>query len=96
MMRIQDYWKTRKKTDAVPVEFKEANKNLTKPQGMTDDECGPLPVYNDGTQSISCWLLPFKQRLRVLFTGRAWLCVVAGHTQPPVWVSGKYPFQKVT
>lgn len=71
----------------VPEKFPEANKNLLKPSSMTDEECKSLWVYNDGSQCISRWRLTWRERLKVLFFGRAWLSVHAGHTQPPVWLS---------
>jgi len=67
-----------------PVSFPQANKTLNKPQGMTDAECGPLPVYNNGEMSISCWQMNWRERLSALFFGRVWLYVVMGSTQPPV------------
>ena len=70
-----------------PVKFPQANKNLTKPSNMTDEECKSLWVYNDGSQCISCWKLTFRQRLAVLFHGTIWLSVLSGHTQPPVWLA---------
>ena len=69
-----------------PIKFPEANKNLLKPQSMTDEECGSLWVYTDGRQCISCWRLSFIQRLKALFFGRIWLGVLSGYTQPPVWL----------
>lgn len=67
-----------------PIEFAEQNKTLTKPAGMTDEECGSLPVYNDGAQSISCWGLSWRERISALWHGRIWLQIYAGRTQPPV------------
>ncbi len=67
-----------------PIKFPEANKTLGKPQGMTDDECGPLPVFSDGKVCISCWKMGWRERLAALFFGRAWLYVYFGSTQPPV------------
>ena len=49
-----------------PIKFKEANKNLLKPQSMTDDECSGLWVYTDGEQCISCWKMSWKQRIMTL------------------------------
>lgn len=93
----EDYWKKYKHLGVpIPVDFEESNKLLTKPPGMTDEECGPLPVFNDGQQSISCWQLPWRDRLRVLFTGKIWLGVCMGITQPPVFISARKLFQKVT
>lgn len=69
-----------------PIKFKEANKNLLKPQNMTDEECSSLWVFTDGRECISCWKMSFKQRLSALIHGKVWLSVLSGHTQPPVWV----------
>lgn len=69
-----------------PIKFKQANKNLTKPESMTDEECSSLWVYSDGKQCISLWKMSFWQRIKVLFWGRIWLSVFSGETQPPVWL----------
>ena len=69
-----------------PVKFKEANKNLLKPNSMSDKECGSLWVFNDGKQCISCWKVPFWQRVKLLFHGNIWLSIFSGNTQPPVWI----------
>ena len=90
-----DLWKKYKKLgQPIPVDFEESNKVLTKPPGMTDEECGPLPVFNDGQQSISCWQLPWRDRLRVLITGKVWLGVLMGVTQPPVYIAARKPLRK--
>ncbi len=70
-----------------PIKFKEANKDLIKPENMRADECGSLPVYTDGRECVSCWKLTWKERLSALLFGRVWLCVLSGHTQPPVWLA---------
>jgi hypothetical protein len=72
-----------------PIEFDEQNKVLTAPPGMTPDECGNLPVYNDGAQSISAWKPSLRERIGILLGAPVWLSVLAGSTQPPVsvWVS---------
>ena len=77
-----------------PVDFRESNKVLRKPESMTDEECGSLPIHNtkDG-QCISCWKLSLKERLNVLFGGVIWLGVCSGITQPPVWISSVRPFE---
>lgn len=69
-----------------PIKFKEANKNLLKPQSMTDEECESLWVYTDGTQCVSCWKMTWIQRIKALLYGKVWLSVLSGQTQPPVWV----------
>jgi len=77
-----------------PIEFKEQTKVLRKPQNMTDAECGSLPVFNDSKQSISCWRANIIERVKFIFSGRVWLGVYSGQTQPPVWLGVKYPFKK--
>ena len=75
-----------------PIDFPASNKLLGKPDSMTDDECSSLHVYADGRQCISCWQGNWKDRLRFLLTGKLWLWVVSGHTQPPVAVTTEHPF----
>lgn len=70
-----------------PIKFKQANKNLLKPDSMTDEECSSLWVHTDGKQCLSCWKLNFKQRISALIFGKVWLCVLSGSTQPPVWLN---------
>lgn len=72
-----------------PINFKQATINLQKPLGMTDAECGPLPIYGDGHICISCWRPSLRERLSILFFGRVWLWVHSGQTQPPVALEGK-------
>lgn len=72
-----------------PVYFDQATKVLGKPESMTDEECGPLPVLNDGDCCISCWVPSFRERLSILVFGRVWLWVLSGKSQPPVSIEGK-------
>lgn len=52
-----------------PVEFPEQTIVWAKNQ----PPYRPLPAYTDREQTISCWQLTWRERLRVLFTGRLWL-----------------------
>lgn len=75
--------------------FPEASYSLGRPSNMTDDECGSLWVYNDGRTCISCWKLTWRDRLIALLTGKIWLGVLSGRSQPPVWVTvGNTVFKK--
>lgn len=67
-----------------PKHFEQANKNLLKPKGMTDEDCGSLPVFTDGKVCISLWQMTWGERLKALFFGKVWLFVHSGQTQPPV------------
>jgi hypothetical protein len=78
-----------------PIVFTQVNRTLTRPQNMTDDECGPIQVYSDGQQCVSCWRPTFRERLSVLLFGKVWLFVWSGETQPPVALAGvRSPFKK--
>lgn len=72
-----------------PVRFPQANKNLLKPDSMTDEECSSLWVYTNGNECVSCWKVPFIARISILIHGTVWLDVISGQTQPPVWLSGE-------
>lgn len=67
-----------------PIKFPEANRNLIKPENMTDEECSSLWVYTDGVECFSCWKLGWRERLNILLHGKVWLSVLSGRTQPPV------------
>lgn len=71
-----------------PKDFKESNKNLAKPEALTDSECGSLPVFTNGRECISLWKPSWKERISILFFGNVWLSVHSGVTQPPVWLDG--------
>lgn len=77
-----------------PIKFREQTKTLQRPNSMTAEECGPLPVFNDGEECISCWKLSLWERLMIAFTGILWLRIVSGKTQPPVALTLIYPFEK--
>lgn len=78
-----------------PKDFPEKTKVLSKPSNMTDKECSPLSVFNDGKVCISCWTGTLKERIKFLFKGCLWLYVHSGVTQPPVALIVDYPFKKV-
>lgn len=80
-----------------PIPFPEVNKTLNKPDSMTDEECGPLPIYSNGQECISRWGLTWKERLQVLVFGAVWLRLVSGHTQPPALIEARRTvFEKET
>lgn len=70
-----------------PVMFKEHNRLLERPRDMTEDQWGALPVHSDGRYCISKWQMNWRDRVRALLFGSAWLYVWSGKTQPPVSVT---------
>ena len=70
-----------------PINFEGANTNCTKPEGMTDDQCGTLPTEQGTTHdgfknSNSCWM-PNEKDIEAILAGKpVWLQVLGA--QPPV------------
>ncbi len=59
-----------------PIEFKHQNIVFAKDQ----PEYQPLPALKlDTTEGevISCWKLTFKERIKIIFTGRVWLSLMS-------------------
>ena len=71
-----------------PINFPESNVVLHKPDLM-DEECGPLPIFQNDKHCISCWKPTWRERVSIIFHGRVWLSVRSvGGTQPPVSLRG--------
>jgi hypothetical protein len=78
-----------------PVKFKEQNINFTAPQGMTEEECGTLPVHIHDNGIVSCWKMNIRERIKAIFTGVIWMNVMSKN-QPPIWLGTETPFIKNT
>jgi len=59
-----------------PTTFKEQNAIF----GANQKEYLPLPALVNSSdpngQVITCWELSFRERLKLLFTGKIWLCLL--------------------
>lgn len=75
-----------------PVRFEGHNTVFAEDQ----PEYIPLPAYRgeDG-QVISCWQLSWKERLRIVLTGKVWLRTLT-YNQPlqPQALETAYPFER--
>jgi hypothetical protein len=78
-----------------PISFKEANKVLGPPVGVSEEECLPLPVFTDGEQCISKWKLTADEIEQIKQTGEIWVSVYSGVTQPPILPLVGYPFRPI-
>lgn len=61
-----------------PIAFPEQNQVFGKDQPQYQ----PLPGFLDAGpkgEFVSCWELSFKERLRILFTGKLWVCLLTFH-----------------
>lgn len=59
-----------------PIKFKECNVTFAKDQ----PEYNQLPAFKDNGpegEVVTCWKLTFKERLRILFKGKVWLCLLS-------------------
>jgi hypothetical protein len=72
-----------------PTKFPEQNGKLVAAPG---DEATvlDLPVYRDAQYSISCWQMSWRDRLRLLVTGRVWFWAWA-RTHPPIYLGAERP-----
>lgn len=64
-----------------PIKFKEQNIIFAKNQ----TPYMPLPAYQDneeGGRIFHCWKLSFRERFKMLFTGKLWINVLT-FNQPP-------------
>lgn len=74
-----------------PIEFPEQ----TTVWGKNQPEYLPLPAYTDDKQTVTCWALTWRERLKILFTGRLWLRQLNfGDALQPQRPGTEYPFVK--
>ena len=73
-----------------PTNFEGSNKRLLPPAGHEDDVT-PLWVRHHNGICTSTWKMTWRERLRVLMTGRIWFSAW-GRTHPPVMLSTERPF----
>lgn len=69
------------------VEFEGQNLILQPPPGA--ENISPLPIFRNGTCCVSCWQLSPEEMAEVQRTGRVYLSVFWGMTQPPVFVGSE-------
>jgi phage terminase small subunit len=72
-----------------PINFKEANKTLLKPDNMTDEDCTSLRVYTNGMECVSKWKLSKEDLDHCKKRGYIWISVFSGKTQPPISVTAQ-------
>lgn len=78
-----------------PIEFLEQTEIIAKNQ----PEYLPFPVYrNPNTKEgeiIACWQLSFKERFKLLFTGKIWHHVLTfGKSLQPQYLRVDRPFRR--
>ena len=79
-----------------PVHFIGVNKTLTAPRGQDETQCSDLPVFHNGTYSVSRWELTPAEQGEIARTGCIYVAVYypdaegfRHRTQPPVYVGSE-------
>lgn len=78
---------------AYPVDFPGKNLDLQPPPGA--ENIAPLPIFRNGTCCVSCWELSPDELADVIRTGKVFLSVFWGQTQPPVYVGSEETTREV-
>ena len=77
-----------------PIKFKEHNIVFAKNQ----PEYLQLPAYHDkvGGRIFHCWRLTWKEKLKILFTGKLWIKVLTFNNPPqPILPGLDSPFKNI-
>lgn len=75
-----------------PVEFEGQNNVYHKPESMSEEECGSLPVNQTKDIIVCCWELDENDIKDILKTKRIWLGIITS-VQPPVFLTTGEPYQ---
>lgn len=87
-----------------PERFAQKNFTFTKPEGMTEEQCGDLEVWRGNVPLpggqiypaiISCWRLSPEELAEVNKTGVVWLEIIS-NGMPPVSLNGFNPIPQKT
>jgi hypothetical protein len=77
-----------------PTPFPEANRIFRRPPSMPAEECGDLPIFDDGVELVSRWEPTPEERAAIAAGGPVWLWVL-GRAHPPVVLTTAAPFEPV-
>lgn len=75
-----------------PSTFPQQTQVLAKPPQLTDEECQPLPVHQEGSYIISCWRPSWRERF-ALFFGRPLWVWVRSNRHPPIALETHNPWK---
>lgn len=80
-----------------PGRFPEKTITLRRPEGMLEEDCGSLDVFQEPARgtTLSVWTMSWRERIAALVFGKVWVWVHAGGTtQPPIALSAeRSPFR---
>jgi hypothetical protein len=70
-----------------PIKFEGSNAVLTCPPGR--DDVQDMHVFRNGYCCVSCWEFTTEEIEEIARTGRVFLSVFSGRTQPPVYLGNE-------
>lgn len=68
--------------EAEAMHFKNLNENVLKKES-TENGYENKWLYTE-RECVSCWKIPFWQRIKLVFHGNIWLYALSGSMQPPI------------
>lgn len=71
-----------------PAKLEGANMVLRAPEGQ-EETCRDLCTFTNGSCSVSCWEFSAEELNEIVRTGRIFVSVHSGRTQPPVFVGSE-------
>lgn len=78
------------------VDWSGSNKKLVAPKGYTKEQVQDLPVFNNGVVSVSAWQLSPDELADIVQNGGiVFVSVVAGPSQPPIYVGSEQTCREV-
>lgn len=78
---------------SAPIKFKGHNRVLSPPPGS--ENVLPLPIFRNGKCCVSCWELTQEELAEINRTGRVYVSIFSGKTQPPVFVGSETTVREV-
>lgn len=72
-----------------PVIFPGFNLVLKPPRGEDELSCQSMPTFTNGVHSVSCWELDADELAEIARTGRIFVSLWSGRSQPPVHVGSE-------
>lgn len=72
-----------------PVEFPGVNLRLNAAPGSEHNVNSGIPAFNNKVSTITCWELSAEELRDILATGKVWVSIMAGSSQPPLFVGSE-------
>lgn len=68
------------------VNWHGANFELARPKGQDEQQCNSLYVFRNGHDCVSCWELTPDEIAEIVRTGKVFVVISYGWSQPPIYI----------